>query len=460
MGDLIFPEGFLWGTATAGHQVEGGNEASNWWAWEQLGRVNDGTTSGRAVDYWHRYRADHDLMVELGHGGFRLGLEWARIEPTPGRFDEDAIAHYVDVLADLRSHGLAVCLTLNHWVIPAWFASIGAWRCDTAVAQWRRFVDVVVPAVAPYVDLWITLNEPMVPVIAGHLAGYHPPQVRNPLAAATVFRTLLHAHAVAYERIHSLVPSAPDGGPTMVGTAGAVQFVEPFHAGGAQATVERVVGRVVRQVSYQAWDESIATGRVAWPFGWAGRRSGSEVPGLRGSLDFAGVNYYTRLSVRLPPGSLSNVMAGEFDAPDGVETTDMGWQVHPPGFHAVLVESYERFGVPIYVTENGCAAHDDDPTGGDAQRRRYLLTHLDQVHRAIGDGVDVRGYLHWSFTDNFEWREGFEKRFGLVRVDHDDPELRRRPRESAYLYRDIIAANGITPAIVDRWSPGLVLPER
>ena len=442
---MACPAGFRWGTATVGHQVEGDDVASNWWAWEQLGRVNDGTTSGRAVDYWNRYRSDHDLMVELGHDMFRLGVEWARIEPAKGRIDEAALAHYVDILTDLRAHGIAVCLTLNHWVVPAWFMSVGGWASDRAIDFWRDFLDVVVPALAPHVDLWITLNEPMVPVIAGHLAGYHPPQRRNPLAAAAVFRALLRAHAAAYQRIHELVPSAPDGSPTMVGTAGAVQYVEPYHRGGVQAAVERGVGRIVRQVSYQAWDESISTGRVAWPFGGMG---GREIPGLRGSLDFAGVNYYTRLSVRLPPGSLSNVMAGDFDAPEGVEMTEMGWQVHPPGFRHVLIENHERFGVPIYITENGCA------DTGDELRRRYLLSHLAQVHLAIGDGADVRGYLHWSFTDKFEWREGFEKRFGLVRVDHDDPDLTRRPRDSAYLLRDVIRANGITDEIVDRWTPG------
>src|SRR5690606_10182144 len=133
-------EGFWWGTATAGHQVEGNNVHSNWWAWEQEGKVADGTRSGRACDYWSRYPEDHALMAAHGHGGFRLGLEWARIEPAPGRFDAAALAHYLAMLDDLRGRGLKVCLTLNHWVLPAWFADRGGWLARDAMQSWERFL--------------------------------------------------------------------------------------------------------------------------------------------------------------------------------------------------------------------------------------------------------------------------------------------------------------------------------
>lgn len=439
---LRFPEGFWWGTATAGHQVEGNNVHSNWWAWEQEGKVADGSRSGRACDYWNRYPEDHALMAAHGHGGFRLGLEWARIEPAPGRFDAAALSHYLAILDDLRARGLRVCLTLNHWVLPAWFADRGGWLGRDAMQSWERFLRHVIPEVAPRVDLWVTLNEPMVPALVGYLIGYHPPCRVDPLACAKVFRRLLRAHAIAYRLIHELA-RAPGGGPPQAGFAGAVQYVEPWHPTGLSSLVERPLARAFAQTSYRAWEESVLTGRVALPFG-----RGQRVPDLAGSVDFVGLNYYTRVSVRLGLDTLSNVKAGQFAVPDGLETTQMGWQVYPPGFHAALRECWERFRKPIYVTENGCAADDD------AQRRRYLVTHLAQLWRAIQDGVDVRGYMLWSFMDNFEWREGFAKKFGIVAVDHGDPALPRLPRQSAELFREVIAANAITPELVERHAPG------
>jgi beta-glucosidase len=381
-------------------------------------------------------------MVDLGHNCFRLGLEWARIEPAEGSFDEGAITQYVDMLRDLQSRGLKVCLTLNHWVLPQWLAEEGGWLSDRAIASWARFVDRVVPLVAPYVDLWVTLNEPMVPVLAGYLAGYHPPERRNPREAARVFGRLLEAHAIAYHRIHDLVPRAPDGTATMVGYAAAYQWVEPMHERGLRAAGERVLTRIVRQVSYKAWDDAVVTGRLPALFG---RRR--RILGLRGSVDWVGVNYYMRISVTLNPAALSNVTAGTYDAPPGIETTAMGWQVYPPGFRLTLVDAYRRLGVPIWITENGCS----DP--GDDLRRRYLISHIDQVGRAIEDGADIRGYFHWTLIDNFEWREGFEQRFGLITMDHEDPELVRRPKPSAEMFKRIAAENAVTSAIEEEFAP-------
>jgi beta-glucosidase len=441
-GRRLFPSGFLWGAATAGHQVEGNNIHSNWWEWEQQGLVNDGTRSGRACDYWNRFQEDHELLQELGCNIFRLGIEWARIEPRRDRFDADAIDHYRQILQDLQRRGIRVCLTLNHWVVPQWFAAAGSWLAVDALACWERFLLRVIPELAEYVDLWVPLNEPMVPVLAGYLAGYHPPCRRRPLQAARVFRALLEAHAFAYNCIHNLVARPANGsGPPLVGFAGAYQWIEPYHQGGWQVPLERILSRVAEQVSYRAWDESVVSGRVQWPWGM-----GREIPGLAGSVDFVGVNYYMRMSTRLDAGTLSNVKSGGYHIPPGVETTEMGWQIYPPGFRAVLHQVRRRFQRPIYITENGCC------DSGDTQRRRYLLAHLQQLHQALIEGCDIRGYMHWSFIDNFEWREGFAKRFGIIAMDHDDPELRRRQRPSATMFREIIAENGLTPEIVARYT--------
>ena len=438
-----FPDGFWWGVATAGHQIEGGNEHSNWWAWEQLGLVDDGSVSGAACDYWNRYADDHQLLVDLGQQGLRLGVEWARIEPVEGTFDTDAIEHYVAILTDLRAKGLKVCLTLNHWVIPQWFAEAGSWLSDRAMAVWERFVRRVIPEVAPYVDLWVTLNEPMVPVLAGYLGGYHPPTESNPLHAAKVFNRLLEAHAIAYRAVHDLVKVGPDGGEPQVGYAAAYQAIEPYHERGWRRPIESLIGKVVAWVGFDAWDHAIRTGRTPFPAGF-----GRRIAGLAGSTDFVGVNYYMRISVRLHPKAISNVKSAEYDIPPGIEETEMGWQIYPPGFHSVLTKVSREMGRPIYITENGCCDRGDDV------RRRYLTSHLAAVHRAIGDGADIRGWMCWTFMDNFEWREGFEKRFGIVEMDHTDPALERRPRPSAHMLTKIIAANALTPEIIDEYAPG------
>lgn len=440
-----FPAGFLWGTATAGHQIEGDNVHSNWWSWEQEGKVNDGTRSGRACDYWNRWAEDHATMQENGYSVFRLGVEWSRLEPERGRFDEAALARYRAMLEDLRQRQVQVCLTLNHWVVPQWFADAGGWLSPQALAAWDGFVRFVADGLGDLVDLWVTLNEPMVPVLAGYLAGYHPPCRRNPLQAARVFTQLLHAHARAYAILHQKFSHAPNGGPLQVGYAGAYQWVEPYHASGLLRAIEKPLASIIARVSFDAWDRSVRTGRVAAPYGY-----GQEVPGLQGSLDYLGVNYYMRISANVGFGTLSNVKSGGYFAPPGIELTEMGWQIYPPGFYAVLMRLQREVGKPLYITENGCC------DSGDEVRRRYLLSHWAAMHQAIADGCDLRGYMHWTYADNFEWREGFEKKFGLFAMDKDDPDLRRVPRQSVEMYREVIAGNALTPEIIERHSPGAV----
>lgn len=440
---LSFPPGFLWGTACAGHQVEGDNVHSNWWQWEQLGQVHDGTRSGRACDYWNRWRDDHALMQSYGHNVLRLGVEWARLEPRRGEFDSDATARYRAMLEDLQSRGMKVCLTLNHWVLPEWFAAAGGWLNDDAIACWERFVTHVALSMGDLVDLWVTLNEPMVPVLAGYLAAHHPPCRVAPLEAGRVFAQLLYAHARAYHLLHALVKRTPDGAPPQVGIATAYQAVETYHHHGLRKWAEAPLARLIARISFGAWDRSLATGRVAAPFGY-----GQQIPGLRGSVDWIGVNYYMRISARLGRGTLSNVKVGGYVIPPGIEATEMGWQIYPPGFYDVLMQVQRNFRKPIYVTENGCC------DSGDEVRRRYLLSHWAQMQRALRHGCDLRGYMLWTFIDNFEWREGFAKKLGVMAMDHDDPELRRVPRPSAEMYREVIAANAVTPEIVARYAPG------
>ncbi len=436
-----FPEGFVWGTSTAGHQVEGHNMNTDWGKFEREGKVHDGTQSGNAVDYWNRYEEDHDLMVKLGYRAFRLGIEWGKIEPEDGKFDREAIERYKKILQSLRDHGLKICLTIYHWVLPLWFAEKGGWMREDAVERFMRFAKVVVEEFSGYPDLWVTLNEPMVPSAAGYLGAEFPPEIADFRKYCKVTNKLLHCHARSYDLIHNVVPKAPDGGPVMAGVATAYQLIEPWGTPGPAGLLEKIMSLAFAHGSFRGWDISVAKGKIVIPFGC------ENLALLRDSYDYCGVNYYMRSSIKFDPSRSDQAFMDFQGIPEGIEETQMGWQVYPPGLHRVLMEVWKRFRKPIFITENGIA---DDK---DEQRPRYTLEHLTQVHRAIKDGADVRGYYHWSYIDNFEWKEGFSKRFGLVQCDHDDPKLERKPRQSAYMYSDIVKENGITDEIVDKYAP-------
>jgi len=438
---LTFPEGFIWGTSSAGHQVEGGNEYSDWWAWEKEGLIADGTVSGRAMDYWNRHEEDHALMAQLDYNGFRLGIEWARVEPRRDAFDLDVIEHYRHILQSLRTFGFKICLTLHHWVLPQWVAKQNDWHNPDTVARFLRYTKVVVDALGAYPDYWVTLNEPMVPAILGNFLGRLPPHRHSVRAYRTVARAYLQAHAGAYRIIHEARPFAPDGSPTKVGVAMAYPFIEPWGSRGPAGWCERFAAFVCRRAATWGWDHTIRTGHPHWIHG------GPAVPGIRGTYDYCGINYYMRVSLKYDRRRRDQYRIDDTQTPPSVAVTQMGWQIYPEGLYRTIRAVWKRFGKPILITENGIA---DDT---DAQRPRYIIEHLAQVHRAIREGIPVVGYYHWSFVDNFEWQEGFAKRFGLIAVRHDDPELKRVPRPSAHLYSDIARTNALTRDMVETYAP-------
>jgi beta-glucosidase len=422
-GFLKFPDGFVWGSAASGHQIEGGNRHSNWWHWELATEAQQ--SSGKAVDYWNRFEEDHALMASMGLQAFRLGIEWARIEPKQGEFDHEAIEHYREILESLKSHGLKVCLTLHHWVVPQWAAEKGDWRNRDMVDWFLRYVELIVKEFGDYPFQWITLNEPLVAALAGYLSADFPPGRRNYFELRRVVRAMLRAHAGAYRLIHQKIPCAE------VGMAMAYPDLQPWGSKGFAGWYERMTVAVGRRFLFLAWDESVKSGRMHPLYGRG------EIPGLKGSVDFCGVNYYFRMTLRF---SLKHVRTGFIDrdaCPEDVERNDFGWQIWPEGIHRIISEVWSRFRKPVVITENGIADRTDQ------KRALYIAEHLKQIHRCIQEGMPVTGYYHWSFIDNFEWKEGFDMRFGLVEVDPDDPELKRKPRPSADVYSRIIRDNGL-----------------
>ena len=432
---LSFPPRFLWGTASAAHQVEGGNTNNDWWAFEQQpGAIWHEHRSGLACDWWRNAERDFDLMAEMGHNTHRLSIEWSRIEPEEGIFDRTAIARYRQMLAGLRQRGIEPMVTLHHFSSPIWLARQGGWRNPGVVGLFRRFVHHTVEQLGDLVTLWCTINEPNVYAALGYLLGEHAPGKKSLHLYFRVLGHLLQAHAAAYRMIHTL-----DGG-AQVGLVKNMQIFEPLDpADFPSRHLAGLLGYLFNELTLTA----VKDGQLRFPL-----RVGMQTYGpLKDSLDFIGLNYYYRMRVNLrtPNGNRAGILqpTPEAKVSDSGRNGPYG-EIYPTGMYRVL-KQVATLGKPIYITENGLPDADDD------QRPRFLLSHLAQVHRGIREGADVRGYYHWAFTDNFEWAEGWALRFGLVALDEKNQT--RIPRPSAELYAQIIQANAITPEMVERFAP-------
>lgn len=433
--DILFPQGFIWGTATSAHQTEGGNTHSDWWAFEHAGNIRDGTTSGMACDTWNRFDEDFRLMQQLGYPNYRMSVEWAKIEPVDGHWDMAAAAHYRRMFDSLRRHGIRLCLNFYHFTLPDWVARAGGWLNEATVSRFERYCRFVVEQFGDYPDIWMTMNEPMVVVIAGYLGGEFPPMRRRVSSARRVFVNLLRAHAAAYQAIHDLADERRTGRKPLASITANLTYVKP----GTRGPLARAQAWLVHRANNTSFLDAITTGRVPFPWG-----HGQRIPGLKGSCDYVGVNYYNRTTVKADLRNPRNFFMAEGPAPEA-EISEMGWEVYPEGLYHVVMDAWRRMRLPVYVMENGTA------DAGDVCRPSYLVRHLVQLHRAILNGADVRSYYHWSFIDNFEWREGFTKKFGLVSIDRDDGSLARRPRPSACLFSEIIRRNGLTDEMIERY---------
>nr|MDO8090819.1 family 1 glycosylhydrolase [Candidatus Sigynarchaeota archaeon] len=435
--EIVFPEGFLWGAATSAHQVEGNNTNNHWWAWEQEGgHIHDGSVSGRACDHYNLYETDFELARELGHTVHRFSIEWSRIEPREGKWNEKEIEHYRKVIQALLDRDIIPMVTLHHFTNPIWLQEKGGWLNPQSVELFERYTRVVVETMGDLIPFYNTINEPMMVAVLGYLLGMHPPCHTDFDEFFTVGKHLLMAHGKCYHAIHETVKDKGFSIKPQVGIVKQIPYFAPLNPD-SDADVEQA--KLMDDTINRWYLEGIHTGILAPPFG-----EGEELDYLKGSWDFIGVNWYTRiLATPLPeaPEEASQTLA---IAPEGAETTDMGWEVYPEGFYHSLM-SVKKYKKPVYVTENGIATLDD------TQRCRYILRHLYQLHRAIKDGLDVRGYMYWSLIDNFEWAEGFAKRFGLIEVNYDTME--RTPRPSAYLYRDLIKSNRITVQQFEKYQP-------
>ncbi len=424
--EITFPAGFLWGTATSSHQVEGNNRNNQWWAWEQEGgHIKDGSVSGLACDHYNRFEEDFRLAREFGHNAHRFSIEWSRIEPEEGRWDEKEVEHYRRVVESLHRHGLTPFATLHHFTNPLWFEAQGGWLNPKAPDLIARYAGYMAKQLGDAVPFWLTINEPSVTPAAAYLLGEFPPCRRDAGEFITASRHMLAALGTMHNAIRESAPHSPQIGPVINMT-----YVMPA----SDSEADRQAARLMDQYLNAYWLDGLHRGVTGPPAG-----NGEEVAGLRGAWDFIGLNYYSRAVVKAGPPPLG---LEQVPPPPGAETSTMGWEVYPEGFYQCIAR-LKQYGKPVYITENGIGTDDDE------QRCRYVVRHLREVDRAVRDGVDVRSYLHWSFQDNFEWVLGFRQKFGLF--EREEGTLNRVPRPSAHMFRDIARANAVPAALAEKY---------
>ena len=418
-----FPRGFWWGAATSAHQVEGGNRANDWWRFEQA----HGLSSGAACRHWERFDEDFARAAADGHTMHRLSFEWSRIAPARGRLDADAIAHYHAVLASLRRHGLTPLVTLHHFTLPLWVADAGGWESRATLDAFDGFVRFCAREYGGEVDWWCTVNEPEVYAFRAYSEGIWPPAVRDDRRALAVLANLLEAHGRAFRILHAEDRVDADGDGHAVRASFAKHLVQLVpHAW--WNPMDRVRARIEDAVFNAAVLEAGVTGAIDLGIPGAGRVR-RQVPELAASLDYQGLNYYTRWSVRAWGGD-------PHVARPGAPVNDLNLEVWPEGL-AHAARRAATTGVPVLVTEHGFA------DAADRLRPRALVESLAALRRATARGVPVLGYLHWSLLDNFEWADGWRGRFGLDRVDETADACPRLPTRSAALFSRVALANAI-----------------
>ncbi len=431
--DTKFSKGFYWGGATSAHQVEGEN-VNDWSEWEKENaerlaeeanlRQTQGKNiwpdyilknypnplqaenyiSGRACDHYHLYEKDFDIAKSLGHNAYRFSIEWSRIEPEEGKFNEAEIEHYRKVISALKKRGLEPFVTLWHWTNPLWIRDIGGWKNKKTIGYFLRYTELIVKNYGDLVKFWIPLNEPGTYIALGYIKGTQPPGVKNIFQANKVFKNTTNAHKMVCKLIHSSIKNA--------------------QVGISHYTTYRIPpnnffwnGLLIKFLNY------ITDKRF--------------IKRMEKNVDFLGIQYYRPEFTKLKlGGQLAWILENPEIAPKGNLVNDLGWGINPEGIYHIL-KRLKKYDKPIYVTENGLADAKDE------KRTEFIKNHLYWISKAIQEGIDVRGYFHWSLLDNFEFVEirGFWPRFGLIEVNYETMERKIRP--SAFEYKKIIEESAI-----------------
>lgn len=410
-----FPKGFLWGTATAAHQVEGGNTASDLWLMEMMKESLFAEPSGDACNHYHLYPRDITMLKQLGFGVYRFSIEWARIEPEEGFFSQAALDHYRRMIACCLAEGILPMVTFHHFTAPLWFTRDGGWEDAKSVDRFARYCERAGKALGDLIPYTCTINEANIPIMV------------------TMMRRAVGIGGSGDKRIKALAEAARLSG----GEAG--RFA-PYLSGDGHAATPNLIAAhrkcygILKPLVNGPVGITLALNEFQATKGGehiceAADRTinGQFLETLKGD-DFVGVQTYTR--VRFGQSG--------FLRPKGVEGTQMGYEFYPEALEATIRQAARISSCPVIVTENGIGTEDD------TRRIEYTRRALEGVLRAIKDGIDVRGYIHWSMLDNYEWLEGYRPKFGLVEVDRTTQK--RTPKPSAYWLGEVAKTNDLSKA--------------
>ena len=414
------PKNLGLGCATAATQIEGGDTNNSWYDWaKQKGRIKGGASPRRANNHWVLYEQDIKLMAQMGMEHYRFGIEWSRIEPTQGHFNEVAMAHYRTEIKLLLQYHIKPLVTLHHFSNPTWFEKMGAFETSACVPIFQKYVIYVVEHLKDLCTDFVTINEPNVYVTNGYVYGEWPPGKKSIFTAMRVMKNLTLCHVTAYREIHRIYGLNK----AMVGFANHLRVFIPYN----KNPIYALEAKLMEYLFQGALSKSMATGKLAFPLG-------VSAPLGKGKFyDYIGINYYTRSAIK---------HFGQYVLPNR-KTNNLGWDIYPEGLAILCKDQYERFKAPIWVTENGTCDKDD------SFRAQYIYDHIKQI---VDSKLPVERYYHWTFMDNFEWAEGESAPFGLVRCDFETQK--RTIRKSGAFYSEMIKTKQVSQDMISRYLSG------
>ena len=436
MNEQGFPKGFLWGASSAAPQIEGGwNEdgrTPSIWDVAPEKKIKNGENCHTACDHYHRWREDVALMKELGLKSYRFSISWSRVMPEEGKVNEKGLRFYSDLVDELLAAGIEPLVTIFHWDLPLWVYQKGGWLSEKVVPLFRDYTKVIVDALSDRVTWWMTINEPACFIMNSYLQGVHAPFKRKYLALSKLSRNAMLAHGAAVRAIRQYAKRTPKVG---IALSSGVFVPEDETSERIEWARQHSMETGTGLMANRWWMDTILAGRPVRAYGIFASKE-KDMAAIHVPLDFLGLNIYTPFNYSAWNGD------GQLPKP-GMPRNSLGWVIDERVMYWNVRFVYERYGLPIMITENGLAANDTISLDGkvhDPNRADFIRRYLKELKRAIDESIPVLGYQHWSVMDNFEWAEGYDPRFGLVYVDYATQE--RIVKDSAWEYKKIIEANG------------------
>lgn len=430
-----FREDFLWGAASAAHQIEGAynEDGKTMGIWDALykGHVIRDENGHVSADHYHHIKEDVALMKEMGLKSYRFSISWPRVIPEPNVVNQKGLDFYNQLVDELVAAGIEPMITLFHWNLPMWAHEYGGWKNEQVVEDFAFYTKIVTEELSDRVKYFMTINEPQCFVKLGYFYGEHAPFEKCPEEITTITRNVMLAHGKAVQMLRKYAKQ-----PLLVGMAPTGPGITPRNNTPEEIEKARQDTYAIGYVTSNTWwADPIVLGKIPEPL--KGAISEEDIKIICQPLDFYGFNVYNSENYKEPKGG-TNV-----NVYPGMPRTAMNWPITPEVLYWMTKFHYERYGLPIMITENGMANMDFVMLDGkvhDPQRIDYIHRHLQELKKAVEEGIPVLGYQYWSVMDNFEWALGYDKRFGLIYVDYRTGE--RVLKDSAYDYRKIIESNG------------------